>query len=393
MKLELKNTVAKYDWLLLINVYAICVISVLIVGVATSTTTNTSIITKYSMLQLLWVGGVGPIAMTVVSIIDYRFYLEKYRLFYWGIVLVLFLLLVLGTATRGTVGWITLIGERTIQPSELAKICIIITLAKIVSGKIGNGTGINRFTDLIPIFGYFAIPFVLIMLQPDWGTAFVFVCILAGMLFVAKTSWKIILTILGSGIAALPIAWMFMASWQKSRIINFFNPLSDTTGSGLQVANAKLVIGSGGLSGQGLFADGSLTKLGFLPDCHTDFIFSVTAETFGFIGAMILIALYLALIIRLIYLATKAPDKEGCLIIVGVAAMFLFHIFENIGMNIGLMPVTGIPLPFMSYGGSSMLVNFIALGLVQNVTMRRGESIPINEFDIRPPSIFKKHLR
>lgn len=391
MKLDFKNTVFKYDWILLINVLAICLLSILIVGTATSSSGTTTIVTKYSMLQLLWVG-VGLVAMTAVSMIDYRFYAEKYRWFYFGINIVLLGLLLLGTATRGTVGWIKVIGERTIQPSELAKITIIITLAKVVADKMGSKGKIEKFSDLIPIMGYFIIPFVLILLQPDWGTAFVFVCILAGILFVAKTSWKIILTILGTGVAALPIAWIFMASWQKDRIITFFNPASDTTGAGLQVTNAKLVIGSGGLTGKGLFAEGTLSKLGFLPDCHTDFIFSVMAETFGFIGALILVILYITLILRMMYLASKAHDTLGCLMIVGVAAMFMFHIFENIGMNIGLMPVTGIPLPFMSYGGSSMLANFIAIGLVQNVSLRRDVKKQFNEFDmLKKIPYFKKH--
>ncbi len=382
MKINFKNTIFKYDWFLLALVLAICAISILMVATATSGTTGTSIVTKYSMLQLLWVG-VGLVAMTFVSIIDYRFYAEKYKWFYWGNIAVLFLLLVLGTATRGTVGWIKVIGERTIQPSELAKITIIIALSKVVSDKMRGNGEITRFTDLFSIFGYFGIPFVLIMLQPDWGTAFVYVCILAGILFIAKTSWKIILSIAGVGIASLPIAWLFMATWQKNRILNFFNPLADVNGTGLQVANAKLVIGSGQLTGKGLFAEGTLSKLGFLPDSHTDFIFSVTAETIGFVGGTILVVLYAALIFRMMYLAMKAPDTLGCLMIVGVASMFLFHIFENIGMNIGMMPVTGIPLPFMSYGGSSMLANFIAIGLVQNIALRRGTNKPFNEFSIK----------
>ena len=162
---------------------------------------------------------------------------------------------------------------------------------------------------------------------------------------------------------------------QQNRILTFINPEADPWGEGYHITQSKIAIGSGGLTGKGLFREGTLSQLDYLPAKHTDFIFAVTAESFGFIGAVFVIILYGLLMYRMLYLSSKAKDKLGTLLIIGVFSMFAFHIFENIGMTIGLMPITGVPLPFMSYGGSSFITNSIAIGLVMSVAMRRGKSI------------------
>ena len=211
------------------------------------------------------------------------------------------------------------------------------------------------------------------MLQPDWGTAFVYICITLGILFAAKMSYKILggIAILGAG--GLFVAYKYlMGEWQQKRILTFLNPALDPTGSGMHVAQSKVVIGSGQMLGKGLFQEGTLSQMGYLYEQQTDFIYASAAETFGFVGGIILITLYALLVIRLLYLATQAKDRMGMFIIVGVTCMYMAHIFENIGMTMGLMPVTGIPLPFVSYGGSSMLTNLLGLGLVECVAMRRG---------------------
>jgi rod shape determining protein RodA len=232
---------------------------------------------------------------------------------------------------------------------------------------------LKHFKDIALVCGIALVPVILAALQPDWGTAFVYICILVGILFASRISLKYVLTGLGLITVVAPIAYYFlMNDDQRSRIIVFLNPeAADSSAEAYQVTQSKLAIGSSGLTGKGLFKEGSLASLDYVPDRHTDFIFAVTVEAVGFIGGLILILLYFTLILRALYIATKARDKFGYLMVVGVVAMFTFHVIENIGMTMGVLPITGIPLPFMSYGGSSMLTNMIAFGIVLNVSMRR----------------------
>lgn len=218
----------------------------------------------------------------------------------------------------------------------------------------------------------FLIPFALILLQPDLGTALVYVAILVGMLFIAGVNWKIMLTGIAAAALALPLAVKYILNdTQRARLEGFFGTGTDAANATYQLRNSQMAIGSGGLSGRGLLAEGTVSQLDYVPDQHTDFIFSTAAEAFGFIGAVIILVLYLLLLLRLLYMAYRTPDRFGKLLITGVVSMFFFHIFENIGMTIGLMPITGIPLPFMSYGGSNMWTNMIAVGLAQNAYCRR----------------------
>jgi rod shape determining protein RodA len=273
---------------------------------------------------------------------------------------------VAGNAAR----WIDF-GAFKFQPSEIAKVVIIITLAKTMAKKYDEG-GITHIKDLFPAFIKIIVPFALILEQPDLGTAMVFICILMGMLFVAGISYKLLLTIILAGVAAVPVMWnMILSDVQKDRILVFLNPGIDPLGAGYHVIQSMLAVGSGRIYGKGILTDNTLSQLNFVPAKNTDFIFSVNVEALGFVGGAIIITLYLLLIIRTIYLASKAKDAVGSLIITGVASMMFFHVFENIGMTMGMMPVTGLPLPFLSYGGSSMLTNMIAYGLVLNVGMRR----------------------
>ncbi|NLT97248.1 MAG: FtsW/RodA/SpoVE family cell cycle protein, partial [Christensenellaceae bacterium] len=237
--------------------------------------------------------------------------------------------------------------------------------------------GITTVKELLPILGVFLLPLALIIAQPDFGTAMVYVFTFFTMLFLARTSFKLLLGMVGCVCAALPAAWLVLADWQKNRIYSFLGIQTEgmtaqqVADNARQANQAKIAIGSGQLSGKGLFSRGGESRLSHIAEKHTDFIFASTTEAVGFIGARIVILLYFLLIIRTRWLATKAKDDFGSLIIVGVLAMTLFHIFENIGMNIGVMPITGIPLPFFSYGGSNLLTNMIAYGLVINVSMRR----------------------
>ena len=233
--------------------------------------------------------------------------------------------------------------------------------------KIEN---INEPKSLLCVLAHVAPIIFLILMQPDFGTTMVFVIIVAGMLFAAGISYKYVLSALGLIGVSLPIFWQLLKDYQKNRILVFFNPESDPLGAGYHVIQSKIAIGSGEIFGKGLF-NGTQTQLDFLPAKHTDFIFAVIGEELGLIGCIFVVALLLMLVIRCIYVSNIAKNTLGSYICIGIAFMLMGHIFENVGMCIGLMPVTGIPLPFFSYGGSSLIANFVAIGVVMNVYKQR----------------------
>lgn len=310
----------------------------------------------------------GFFAMAIVSKIDYRKYDRFTKLIYVLCTLFLIAVLIFGTGREdtGSKSWIRF-GPIGIQPSEIVKIGFIITFSNAVS-KCGDE--LNKFKNIVKLI-FHALTFIfLIMLQPDFGTTMVFIIVFAGILFAAKISWKYIV---GTGIlvsSAIPILWQFLAEYQKNRIRVLFNPESDPLNAGYHVMQSKIAIGSGGFIGKGI-GQGTQTQLGYLPAKHTDFIYSVIGEEMGFIGCLLVAVLLFSLVIRCIYIAKNSEDKFGSYICIGVACMFLAHTFENIGMCVGLMPVTGIPLPFFSYGGSSILTNLIAVGLVCSVRRKQ----------------------
>jgi rod shape determining protein RodA len=277
-----------------------------------------------------------------------------------------------GSKTRGMVGWFRF-GSIGFQPGELCKIAVIIALAREFSRRTeGKNEGIRTFGDIWPILWRFAIPFVLICLQPDFGTAIVYLCVLIGMMFMAKTCFKVMATILGSGLAAIPLVWLLFDDYQKNRILVFLDPTKDPEGAGFNVLRAKIVGSSGGLWGKGFFSQDLLTQQSnYLPEKHTDFLFSTISESIGFFGCVFVLLLYMLLLFRMLQLSMKAKDDFGAYLIIGITFMLLFHIVENVGMNIGVMPVTGIPLPLMSSGGSNLVTTLISIGLVLNVNMRR----------------------
>ncbi len=316
---------------------------------------------------------VGMVLMIFICSIDY----EKYRGFtgfiYTVGVMMLIAVLIFGTGREdtGSKSWIRF-GSIGIQPSELVKIGFIITLSKLCSNY---GEDISKPKNVIKLCIHAAFIMGLIMLQPDFGTTMVFTVIFISILYIARLSYKYFITAGISVAAAIPLIWnFFLADYQKRRIQVLFDPESDPLGSGYHVMQSKIAIGSGGVVGKG-FGQGTQTQLDFLPVKHTDFIYSVIGEEFGIIGAIFVAAMLFGIVIRCLYTARKAKDSFGQYICVGVASMFLAHIFENIGMCIGIMPVTGIPLPFFSYGGSSMITNMMAIGLVLSVGMHRDKKL------------------
>ena len=376
---DIKREIRSLDYFLIAIITAIVMFSLASIGTCTAEAAPQDATfwqklallreSRYVMLQALWFCTGMLLMLAVTFVIDYDFYGRIYLVVYGLNVAVLLVLWIVGEATRGAVSWFA-IGERGLQPSEFCKIAIIICLAKAMGDQQEK---ITRFSQLLRPLAMFVVPFVLILIQPDLGTALVYLAILAGILFAAGINFKIILTGIGCAAIGIPLAVKYVLNDEQRLRLNGFFGLGGNSAADevYQLRHAKLAIGSGGMWGSGLLSEGSISQLDYVPDQHTDFIFSATAEAFGFVGAAILICLYLLLLLRLLYMAYKTPDRFGKLLIIGVAAMFFFHIFENIGMTIGVMPITGIPLPFMSYGGSNMWTNMIAIGLAQNAYCRR----------------------
>lgn len=323
---------------------------------------------KYVLIQSI-AFGLGLASAIIITFIDYSIFNNlKYLAMGVGVfLLVLVLIMGIGREDTGTQGWIDL-GFVNIQPAEIAKMCFLVSFSAHIS-KIKED--INSLPNILLLILHLAVPVMLILLQPDAGTAMVFVFMFIVMVFFAGISYKYILSAFGVGIAGVLIAWLFLLKpYQKERIFSFMNPESDPLGSGYHIIQSKIAVGSGRLFGTG-YAQGVQTQMGYLPEKQTDFIFSVICEELGFMGAAAVIILLFFIIYRIFYNAHRAKDTFGEMLCVGAGAMFFFHVVENIGMCINLLPITGIPLPFFSYGGSSMITCMIAIGIVLSVSFHR----------------------
>lgn len=324
--------------------------------------------------QAMW-GLVGVVAMVTVAGVDYRIFGKWNRILYFGSLLILAGVVVFDGTDFVKERWIQL-GSFQFQPSEVAKIAIILTLAR----HLYNKDDLHTWRGLISPLLHVSIPAVLIALQPDLGTGIVLIAILFGMLFFAGARPKHLLILMFSGLLLFSaVAWAsvngllpkpILKEYQVSRLTIFLDPYSDPTDDGWNIIQSMVAIGSGNFFGKGLF-EGSQTQLNFVPERQTDFIFSVIGEELGFIGGITLIGLFCLFLWRILTVLSAAKDRFGALIVAGIVSMLFFHIVVNIGMTIGLMPITGLPLPFISYGGTSLLMNMISVGLVLNVWMRR----------------------
>jgi rod shape determining protein RodA len=315
---------------------------------------------------LMW-SGLAIVVFTGATLLDYRL-LKSLRWPIWFANLgLLVLTLAIGTGVGGSSRWINL-GPLTFQFSELAKILMIIVLAAYLGNREGRLDSIASIVGAGLLMGP---PWVLVMLQPDLGTSLVLVAILAGMLFMSGASLRWLLAMALGALAAIPIAWTYiLRDYQKDRILSFLNPSADTQGAGWQVTQAQITVGSGGLLGTGL-TNGTQSRGEFLPVQESDFVFAVLAQELGFIGALVVFLLYGALLWRILAGAWASRDPFGLLFGAGLASMLLFQLFVNVGMVIGLMPVTGIPLPFISNGGASLVTLAIGLGIVQSINIRQ----------------------
>lgn len=334
----------------------------------------------YSFTRQLMGVGLGVVAMMVFYSIDYR-QLAGYTTLLLIVNVALILsphLPIIGVEAKGAQSWIN-VGMQ-LQPGEFAKITVILLDASVLARYGGN---LDDPREYLKALGYILIPFACIMTQPDLGTGLVYLFIGGVTLVMGGARLKYLLITLGALVAAVAAVfaidevfknatgeYKLLKQYQRNRLLVFLDPGADTSGAGYNLNQAMIAIGSGGFFGKGLL-NASQSSLGFVPEAPTDFIFCVLAEQFGFVGALLLLGLYLALVLSCIRIARNAGDLFGTLIVMGIVGMWLFQILENIGMNIGLMPVTGIPLPFMSYGSSFMLVNFSLLGLIGSVYAHR----------------------
>ena len=373
---------AHTDVVLIALVAAMCLMGIVAVCVATYSPDSSSDIhflnhvveSSYTMRQCLFVL-VAPLVVGVVMAIPYDLLRRRANLIYWLMVIVLTLVTVFNRA-QGVKAWLDIIWGYTIQPSEFAKLSIILMLAKQFSQENVPMSTVRSFSrSMLTVL----IPSVIILAEGETGSMLVIIFLTAVMMYFAGCSFKLLGSL--AGLAALGILSIYglmvatgSTDYRLARISGFLNPELYSSSDSYQILQSQMAIGSGGLTGIGMFVDGSMSQLNYVPADWTDFIYATIGEAWGFVGSVTVLIFYILILLRMLYLAWYTRDKFGRMIICGVMGMLLFHVFENIAMTLGLMPITGIPLPFLSYGGSNMVTNMGGIGLVLNVTRNRSLS-------------------
>ena len=351
----------------------VVVLLILIIGMIELASASYSYDTNYSNIKKQIIAFViGAIACGIALSIDYELYSKFWYVFY-AVCLVMLVLVLFTEAKNNARSWFQFFdGRIAFQPSEITKIVLILAMAKMLTDLKKNVLSAkDTFIRVLIISGILGVPILLILKQPDFGTAMVIVASIVAMVFVWGIDYKYIRYGIIAALIIAPVTYFFVLSpVQKNRINVFFNPDLDPQGAGYHVIQSKLAVGAGGFSGMGLY-NGIQTQRGYLFAQTTDFIFAAIAEEMGFIVATMLIILLILLVINSLMIAKDARDEEGRLIAVGLATMFAFHIFINVGMTMGVAPITGIPLPFVSYGGSSMLKNMVSLGILLGISIRK----------------------
>lgn len=363
-----KKFLKNIEWSILICVAILITIGCIALYSATQSTEHDELIK-----QLIWLGISIPIMIAAICI-DYELIVKISPIAY-GLILISLIAVLFTEPINGATSWF-IIGSFSIQPAEFAKIFVILTLALVISKVQEKGNDeISKPLKLMLCLLVVAIPVILIVKQPDYGTAIAFIVATVFVLLVSGIDKKYIIISIILAVVILPLLYKFiLPEHAKTRIDVFLNPNLDPRGSGYNIIQSKLAIGSGQLFGMGV-TQGNQTQLGYLYPKTTDFIFSVIGEEMGFVVAGLVIVLYVVLITKIIFIAKTAKDDKGAYIAMGIAGVFVFHMVENIGMTMGLLPITGVPLPFVSYGGSSLLTNLILIGLVLNVSGRRKKSL------------------
>ncbi len=360
------NSIIKsIDWIIIVTVLILNALGLFAIRSVSTHLNQPSLFSKQLVASIIGIG-----CMALIMMFDYKDFRFLSILAYIGTVFLLVLVLIIGKGREetGTKGWIDL-GPASLQPSELGKITLAIVAAVFLE-KIRQGNGGLNYVWLI---GSAASLVGLVLLQPDFGTSVVYIFMLACMIFVFGIKYRVILIGLGALIVSLPILWFSVLEkvfdqYQINRILSFLNPDAYARTTDYQVRMAIRFIGSGMLTG---VESGTEKAAQTVPAAATDSIFAVIGEEWGFVGTVLLVVLFVVLLLRFLYVARYAKDKFGSYIVIGLMAMFLFHFVENIGMNIRMLPVTGIPLPFISYGGTSVTVNYIAIGIIVSISMRR----------------------
>ncbi len=349
------------DWALLLSALVLSAI-----GAATVHSASSEMPVDYLPRQLVWIG-LGVVLMAVLTAINYRTLVDLALLLYLVGLGLLVLVLFAGRVAGGARSWFTVAGVG-LQPGELAKLTTAIFLARYLASANRRHLTVKQIAAAL---GIVALPMLLLALQPDLGSAVMYLPMFAGMLLVAGIRWRFV-AVVAVALTLLAVGgWMFgLKDYQRERVHTFLNPQSDPLGAGYQVQQSKIAVGSGRLTGKG-YMQGTQSQLRFLPARHTDFIFSVLAEEWGFLGSAAVLGLYAVFILNALRVALRARERVAVLIVVGLVSLFAFHVLYNTAMVVGYLPITGIPLPFLSYGGSFTLVNFAILGLILGIDFRR----------------------
>ena len=372
----------RLDWLLMLAVLGLVTLGSLLVWSATThredlTGGDPTAYLKKQVVNVL----IGLVLMVVVLATDHRWLRIVAPLVYVAALGGLALVLTMGTTINGSRSWLQL-GGMSIQPAELAKLAVVIGMALWVAERadVRRGRPGGSLGDVLGMLAIAGLPAALIMLQPDLGTMLVLSATVFGVLAVsgAPRRWLGLLAAGGVTAAAAAVAAGFLKQYQVDRFLAFTNPDLDPRGAGYNVEQARIAVGNGGLFGQGLF-DGSQTRAGFVPEQHTDFVFTVAGEELGLVGAGLLIALLGVVVWRALAISARTDDLFGRVAAAGIACWFGFQAFQNVGMCLGIMPVTGVPLPFVSYGGSSMFAGMLAIGLLQNIHLRSAATLSLGD--------------
>ena len=362
-----RRLIKNFPWSIFFIAILITMIGIMTIYSANYTETGSDLLSLiYVKKQIIWLL-VAIFVMVIFFCFDYNL-LEEYAIHIYIInVILLIAVIFIGKKSLGAQRWLSF-GGFSFQPSELFKFTTIILVAKFFSKE--NELKQYSFLELFKLILMVLFPVILIIKQPDLGTGLLILAVFTSMILFVGIKFSSITKVLAFSFVSLPIFWKFLKPYQQKRILTFIFPEGDPLGAGYHIIQSKIAIGSGTLFGKG-YLHGTKNKLNFLPEEHTDFIFSVLSEEWGFIGGVILIIIYLLFFIVLINYSKKAKDNFGALIIIGVMFIFFWQFFINIGMVVGLLPVVGIPLPLVSYGGTSLVVSYALIGLVLNVNMRR----------------------
>jgi len=360
-----RRLIQNFEWPIFAMGLAVALIG--IVNLVSASPERTGLLPDTAWRQLVWMG-LGLALLLATLLLDYRT-LERIAIpFYGGVILLLVAVLFIGRIVNGSQRWIDL-GPMNLQPSELAKLALIILFARLLARR-SAASSIGLLDLVLPAL-LVALPAALIVKQPDLGTALVLCVVSASFLAVTRVRVGSLVLIVAGGVAALAIAWLFfLHDYQKERVFTFMNPERDPLGAAYHAIQSQIAVGSGGLFGKG-FLHGSQSQLDFLPEEQTDFVFSVLGEEWGFVGTATVLALYLGILIRGLMIAHSSKDLFGAYLAVGIVSLFFWAGAINVGMVIGVLPVVGVPLPMLSYGGSALLTCMVALGLLMNVSMRR----------------------